>query len=411
VRARLGSLPEGLTATYDEIYTKIQCQKGSKPTVARRALQWIFSSHVPLKVDIILAAVCQSVNDTEPQEVDVTVDFVLSSCQNLLVLGLRYILRLSHLSVREYFEENHQDLIIDGISLTAYVCLRVLIHPNTRKISALASTQHESSEVESSQSPATAPLTPLIDYARYLWPNHCRAMENTDDPTFLALEMEFIGSREETGPAYKEWYHSIEYGQGYFAIGAWTGYIHDLLPVHLALLPICFFGLEKALEEVSSKSVINANLTNKDGAPVLYLAAGQGHWRIAKSLLDRGANANALGRRYGSVLAAAAEGGNESVIRLLLERGADINARLEGIYISALATAAARWDGESIVKLLLEHGADVNMIGGVDGSVLATAVFSGNESIIRMLLEYGADINAQFFGDWGNYGSALAAAA
>lgn len=267
VRARLGSLPEGLTATYDEIYTKIQCQKGSKPTVARRALQWIFSSHIPLKVDVILAAVCQGPDDTEPQEVDVTVDFVLSSCQNLLVLDQSDILRLSHLSVREYFEENHQDLMMDGISLTAYVCLRLLIHPNTWKISALASTQHESSEVESSQSPVTAALTPLIDYAQFLWPNHCRAMEDTDDPTFLALEMEFIGSIEETGPAYKEWYHSMSYGPRYLAIGVWTVHIHDLLPVHLTILPICFFGLEKALEEVSSKSVINANLTNKDGSP------------------------------------------------------------------------------------------------------------------------------------------------
>jgi hypothetical protein len=29
-------------------------------------------------------------------------------------------------------------------------------------------------------------------------------MENTNNPTFLALEIEFIGSIEETSPVYKE---------------------------------------------------------------------------------------------------------------------------------------------------------------------------------------------------------------
>ncbi|PMD58687.1 uncharacterized protein K444DRAFT_531396, partial [Hyaloscypha bicolor E] len=104
IRSSLGSLPQGLAATYDEIYTRLQCQKGSKPIVARRTLQWIFSSHIPLTSDHMLAAVCQGFDDQEPQQVDVTVDFVLSSCSNLVVLDQTNVFRLSHLSVREYFE-------------------------------------------------------------------------------------------------------------------------------------------------------------------------------------------------------------------------------------------------------------------------------------------------------------------
>ena len=93
----------------------------------------------------MVAAVCQGADDMELQEVDVIVDFVLSSCQNLLVLGPFGVFRLSHLPIREYFEGNWGNLILDGISLTAYVCLRLLI----------------TSGIQWSQSSATAPLTPL----------------------------------------------------------------------------------------------------------------------------------------------------------------------------------------------------------------------------------------------------------
>ena len=239
VRARLGSLPDGLTATYDEIYTKIRSQKESKPIVARRALQWIFSSHIPLKVKVMLAAVCQSADDMDPQEADVTVDFVLSSCHNLLVLDQGKVFRLSHLSVREYFEKNHQDLILEGISLTACVCLRLLIHPHTRNFSPRNLANYTSPS-----------LTLLITYARSFWPNHCRAMDNMDDSFFLVLQMEFLGTLEETSAAYRGWFHAVRSGwvHGGYEI---PHYPSELKPVHMALIPICIFGLVKAMEELA----------------------------------------------------------------------------------------------------------------------------------------------------------------
>ena len=59
VRKKLGSLPKGLTAAYSEIFQAIKDQEGSKPEIAIRTLQWIFSSKESLKANIILPAVCQ----------------------------------------------------------------------------------------------------------------------------------------------------------------------------------------------------------------------------------------------------------------------------------------------------------------------------------------------------------------
>ncbi|OJJ43206.1 hypothetical protein ASPZODRAFT_45021, partial [Penicilliopsis zonata CBS 506.65] len=43
--------------------------------------------------------------------------------------------------------------------------------------------------------------------------------------------------------------------------------------------------------------------------------------------------------------------------------------------------------------LLANDGADINAVGGMHGSALAGAAYSGREDVVRVLLERGADVN------------------
>ena len=57
VRARLGRLPKGLTAVYDEIINAIKSQPDSNFDLAIRALKWMLVSKRPLKPgELVVAA-------------------------------------------------------------------------------------------------------------------------------------------------------------------------------------------------------------------------------------------------------------------------------------------------------------------------------------------------------------------
>lgn len=109
------------------------------------------------------------------------------------------------------------------------------------------------------------------------------------------------------------------------------------------------------------------------------------------SLLERGADVNALGRGP-SALMLAARNGRLDMARLLLERGADANTPdKEGITALMFAAQVGYLD---LATLLLERGADVNAeaLGGATALMLAAA--HGHLGIVTPLLERGADVNA-----------------
>lgn len=91
-----------------------------------------------------------------------------------------------------------------------------------------------------------------------------------------------------------------------------------------------------------------------------------------------------------TALMAAAESGQREVARFLIERGADVNALAYHLEVHVGVTpvfVATMGHHADIVELLLESGADPN----VGASPLAYAVLSGHASIVSLLLDAGAD--------------------
>ncbi|RYP89572.1 hypothetical protein DL770_004293 [Monosporascus sp. CRB-9-2] len=123
IRRRLGQFPEKLQDLYHEIRTQIQSQEGDKPMIARRAFQILLSAFAPMSPPELTFAVCQDPDTDYVQDPYVDIDYILDSCQNLLLVDQHEnACRLSHLSVYEYFQA-HELGISSSHSLMAEVCL------------------------------------------------------------------------------------------------------------------------------------------------------------------------------------------------------------------------------------------------------------------------------------------------
>jgi hypothetical protein len=128
-----------------------------------------------------------------------------------------------------------------------------------------------------------------------------------------------------------------------------------------------------------------------DGTP-LIAAAKEGDSDVVKLLLDRGAKPNLGVSGDGNPLLNAAREGHRDIVNLLLDRGADINAGVEGDG-NALIMAAGSGHGE-IVKLLLDRGADIHKVVAGDENAIIKACEQGRLDMVKLLVSRGADVNS-----------------
>jgi len=112
IRDRLGKLPVGLEATYDDIYGKIAARHKHEKKFADRALMWVMCACKPLNsVELLSAIRLDPDNKTMGLSEELNEALLLDICNNLLVLdSQRGVWRFSHLSVTEYFEKNYWSL-------------------------------------------------------------------------------------------------------------------------------------------------------------------------------------------------------------------------------------------------------------------------------------------------------------
>ncbi|KAJ9292711.1 hypothetical protein DTO271G3_8525 [Paecilomyces variotii] len=414
---RLGKLPTDLKSTYDEIYKSIETKgsKGSEAKVAIRAFQWVMGAQSPLSANTLLAAVWQEPGNNRVSKPQLDIQFVLNACHNLLVIDpVQGLCHFAHLSVREYFEENHPLIGQPHVALTK-VCLLLLIDDNTRYMERPLSDSN--------------PFYSLTEYAAFYWIEHLRRCDSICSDSQLSWHIsEFFGSPTKRSPAYIHWFERWAEGYGYWGMGlefwdAGGGSLlcnitdsNQLRPISNPLLPICRFGLCNVLQWLWEPDW-GPNQVNTNGESLLLLAALGSNVELVQMLLGLGANVDMQAYRgdYGSALAAAASTGSLETVQLLLDAGANANQELSGgHYGSALAAAAAAGayeDTIEIVQLLLDAGANVNqeLLGGYYGSALSAAVQRGFPETVQLLLNSGANVNQELV--WGLYGSALVAAA
>jgi serine/threonine-protein phosphatase 6 regulatory ankyrin repeat subunit B len=103
---------------------------------------------------------------------------------------------------------------------------------------------------------------------------------------------------------------------------------------------------------------------NRENQTALLVAAGGGHYSVAKFLLEHGAKTNVVDRAGWTALHHAAQNGNEATVELLLK------------------------GGEKVTK---ETRIDANIESGADRSPLGVALSAGNLAAAVHLVDAGAD--------------------
>jgi ankyrin repeat protein len=135
----------------------------------------------------------------------------------------------------------------------------------------------------------------------------------------------------------------------------------------------CALGESERVRKMLAANPALLDAKSADGFPPLGLAIFFRHPDVAKFLIERGADVNAVAdnaQKVAPVHAAAAVRDVETM-KLLLERGADANA-VQQMDVTPLHGAASRGDVE-MAKLLLAHGAraDAKMSDGTSIAGLA----------------------------------------
>jgi ankyrin repeat protein len=334
--------------------------------------------------DALVAAICQdpSIEDTQP--VDIDIDFVLDACRNLVTVDHLSLCRFSHLSVEEYFEEQHPWIVRQAPEVVAKVYLSLLNDP----------TYWETPSWYQPTKRQISPLEQLLGFARSCWPEHVSASEATKDVRMLLRK--FLGSLDSTSAAYRSWHRMYEqtpYTERYGSTLALNYHLLD--PPDSPILPIVLFNFYYTMTEIMETGKLDPNIENNSGFSLLVLAIIDGNEEFVTLLLDAGADVNmASPKSCSSPLIEAVIGRNPSIVQLLISYGADVNMQVAGIYENAIAATMGTVEyDEQIFFLLLDNGADVNCSCGPMGSFLNILAFGGNIALLRRVFErYPPDI-------------------
>lgn len=147
-------------------------------------------------------------------------------------------------------------------------------------------------------------------------------------------------------------------------------------------------NLDYLKERIAARDDVNLK-DNQGFAPLHWCAlrgmVGDNQHEIAKTLIDNGANPNAITDEGMSVLEWAITSGNQLLIEVLINNGADVNLVSDDV---TPLMAAAKKGNVQIVELLIKHGADVKKKIG-NFTAVHYADHYGNDEIVELL--FGVD--------------------
>ena len=164
----------------------------------------------------------------------------------------------------------------------------------------------------------------------------------------------------------------------------------DKEPLHLAAEG----GHVDVVRELISQRVNIEVKSRSDDYTALFSALYANQPAVFKTLLESGANMEALDDEFAPLHSACRKDIYDGIMDLLLEHGADPDIR--GYKGFRPLHVAADCNVITAVKKLLEAGADENAVSqGVRWTPLLLAAAEGDFDAITLLLENGADVNAR----------------
>ncbi|KAK1705025.1 hypothetical protein CaCOL14_012346 [Colletotrichum acutatum] len=412
-------IPSGLDHVYERNWVRISRLPEPIRDRAYSLLQWAAFSIRPLTVnEISEATLLKEDDDGEfpaselPEEIDE--DYIESEiqspCGSLLEirgthsdseLGQRTV-HLTHFSVKQYFlrntiistqwplcKKNRQlsNTILQSSRL-AKLCLRYIHSEHFRYNKETADTIAGSNEGENIQ---VSVKRSFRHYATVSWYQHAAA-GNEDDFDLHMLIKALFDERSPSWVAWRDMFQMYSTGINWAIITSIRP--HDASPIHYAAR----FGLTRITSYLIHDRKYPVNAKTPFGRTALEIAGTAGNLRVAKVLLDAGADTSIRNENGSTPLIEVALQGVLSVAELLLENGADISAANDEGFTS-LASACIR-EHVPVVKLLLEKGANTSVADKDGWTPLSSAALYGHQEIVRLLLENGSDVSDSSNGSW-----------
>jgi len=151
---------------------------------------------------------------------------------------------------------------------------------------------------------------------------------------------------------------------------------------------------EGQVKEVSlfMEAGFSPDTVDKNGVPLLCLAARSGNLEILQMLIRCGAQINKLAEdRYSTAIFDAALGKHKNLVKVLIEAEADVNVQSKDKQ-SALIVAAGAGDDE-IVEMLFRAGADPDLKDCLGSSARNYATLFGRSKMVALFNELTAQNN------------------
>ncbi|KAF4458312.1 hypothetical protein FALBO_14955 [Fusarium albosuccineum] len=362
---RLGRLPKTLADLYREILERIEeLGADTDRQFAQSALSWLLCAREQLRSDVFLTAVSTTKKQTAHA---ISKDQLLQLCCNLIVFDSTVdVFRFSHLSVREFLEDQELYKQASANALVAEACLLNLMR----------------------MTPEASLYTPLLDYSCLSWAEHASAATEETHTGLNEILPKFL--RVEQDHTYFDgWHRRVEkvlaprgilrrYGSRMEAALSYKPQV---------LLVICAYDLCGALGPEQWRQLAQKQPRNKQGAAHQEVAARYGGGNILRWQLSNEISFDVTKE----VVRAAAENekSGKEVLRLLLDERGDEIEITEGVVKAAAGNSGS---GKEVLELLLdERGVEIKITEGV---VKAAAGNSGSgKEILELLLdERGAEI-------------------
>ncbi|MDH3388962.1 MAG: ankyrin repeat domain-containing protein, partial [Gammaproteobacteria bacterium] len=144
-------------------------------------------------------------------------------------------------------------------------------------------------------------------------------------------------------------------------------------------------GLEKTTAYIIGSGKIDVNLKDINGHSALAGAVVNGHFGVARLLIDKGADLSLQTTEGNTVLMLAVLAKNPQLVEFLLTRDINIDAQ-NGVGDTALMMAAASAQNP-VIEMLISAGADMQLRNKEDLNAYQIATNSGHEGTAKYILE------------------------
>ena len=381
IRRALDELPETLDETYGRTLEEIGKHNWE---YAHRLFQCVAAASRPLRVEELAEFLAfdfdsESIPIFREDWREDPAHAVRSTCPSLLsVVDVdgSPVIQFAHFSVKEYLTSNRLAKAKDTISrfyismapahtIVANACIGLLLH------------------IDENITKVGLEKFSLVEYAAEHWVGHAQfdnvlpniqdGMKRLFDPNNHHLSVwVWLYNPESPEDRYDRPDGPSRAGATGLHYAAFCG-LHDAVK----------FLIIERFQDVNVRGLIF------DETP-LVVASRQGHFEVARLLLEHGAHTEIRDSEDWSALELASAWGHAEVVQLLLEHGADVDSVRKN---NTTALHVASTNGQlAASRVLLEHGADANAKRTDNVTPLHC---TSDEGVARVLLEHGADANAK----------------